>query len=70
VIIANASSVKLSWRKSSHSDSGGHCIEIAEAPGAVAVRDSKDPSGPALVFPVGALQAFIAAVKLGDFDIL
>ncbi|MFJ2193374.1 DUF397 domain-containing protein [Kitasatospora sp. NPDC087861] len=35
-------------------------------PGAVPVRDSKDPHGPALVFPAAAWGAFIAAVRSGD----
>ncbi|MFC9330582.1 DUF397 domain-containing protein, partial [Kitasatospora sp. NPDC057015] len=40
------------WRKSSHSNNGGQCIEIAPGfPGVMPVRDSKDPEGPALVFP-------------------
>ncbi|WP_377270936.1 DUF397 domain-containing protein [Peterkaempfera sp. SMS 1(5)a] len=37
-------------------------------PGVVPVRDSKDPHGPALVFPVAAWAAFVAAVKSGDLS--
>ncbi|WP_405362969.1 DUF397 domain-containing protein [Kitasatospora sp. NBC_00085] len=56
------------WRKSSHSNGGGGCIEVADGfLGAVPVRDSKDPSGPALVFPDGAWQSFIAGVRAGEF---
>nr|WP_280684389.1 DUF397 domain-containing protein [Kitasatospora sp. MAA19] len=58
------------WRKSSYSgDDGGECIEVAleSLPGAVPVRDSKDPSGPALLFPASSWEAFIAAVRSGDF---
>ncbi|MFE7531761.1 DUF397 domain-containing protein [Kitasatospora sp. NPDC057542] len=36
-------------------------------PGLVPVRDSKDPNGPALVFPATAWRAFIAAVREGEF---
>ncbi|WP_341846047.1 DUF397 domain-containing protein [Streptomyces rubellomurinus] len=36
-------------------------------PGLVPVRDSKDPQGPALVFPASAWAAFVAAVRKGDF---
>ncbi|MDH6113249.1 hypothetical protein P3T36_001866 [Kitasatospora sp. MAP12-15] len=59
------------WVKSSYSQSGGACIEWAPSKigrlGAVPVRDSKDPSGPALAFPTSAFAAFIAGVKAGDF---
>ncbi|MGP3927955.1 DUF397 domain-containing protein [Streptomyces sp. 8N616] len=41
--------VAVSWRKSSYSDGGcGECVEVATCPGAVHVRDSKDPQGPQL----------------------
>lgn len=58
------------WRKSSYSgDNGGQCVEVAEnLPGVVAVRDSKDPDGPALVFTPEEWRAFISGVKAGDFD--
>ncbi|MEU9305095.1 DUF397 domain-containing protein [Streptomyces sp. NPDC048269] len=39
-----------SWRKSSYSGGEGECVEIADLPGGLAVRDSKDPNGPALRF--------------------
>ena len=57
------------WRKSSYSGSNGDCIEAALGfiPGAVPVRDSKDPEGPALVFPAAAFAAFVGAVKAGEF---
>ncbi|MFI6850595.1 DUF397 domain-containing protein [Kitasatospora sp. NPDC050467] len=57
-----------SWVKSSYSDNGGQCVEIsASFPGAVPVRDSKDPEGPALVFPADAWQSFVTGVRAGDF---
>ncbi|WP_280671826.1 MULTISPECIES: DUF397 domain-containing protein [unclassified Kitasatospora] len=60
------SSVK--WRKSTYSQQGGACVEVADGlPGVTPVRDSKDPSGPALVFPASAFAAFVAAVKAGEF---
>ncbi|MBP0451608.1 DUF397 domain-containing protein [Kitasatospora sp. RG8] len=59
------------WRKSSYSNGGGGCIEVADGfSGAVPVRDSKDPEGPALVFPAGAWQAFVTAVRAGEFGSL
>jgi hypothetical protein len=59
----------VTWRKSSYSDNnGGDCIEIALGiPGVVPVRDSKDSSGPALVFDADAWSAFVVGVKVGDF---
>jgi hypothetical protein len=59
------------WRKSSYSGSnGGACVEVARnLPGAVAVRDSKDPDGPRLAFAPEEWTAFTAGVKAGDFDL-
>ena len=53
------------WRKASYSgDNGGACVEVARnLPGVVAVRDSKDPAGPALVFSQDEWAAFMAAIK-------
>ncbi|WUG38449.1 DUF397 domain-containing protein [Kitasatospora sp. NBC_00458] len=56
------------WRKSSHSGQGGDCVEVAaDLPGVVPVRDSKDPEGPALVFPAEAWRSFVAAVRAEEF---
>ncbi len=52
------------WRKSSYSgNSGGNCTEVATAPGAVLVRDSKDPDGARLAFSAEAWRAFAAKVR-------
>jgi hypothetical protein len=52
------------WRTSSYSSGeGGNCVEIASAAGVVAVRDSKDPDGPAFGFARHEWRAFLAAVK-------
>ncbi|KAB2386138.1 DUF397 domain-containing protein [Actinomadura montaniterrae] len=52
------------WRKSSYTTSnGGDCVELASVPGTVAVRDSKDPDGPRLVFDRRAFAEFLAGVK-------
>jgi Domain of unknown function (DUF397) len=56
---------RAAWRKSSHSGgNGGQCVEVARnLPGVVAVRDSKDPDGPSLLFTAGDWQAFIGGVR-------
>ncbi|MER7673183.1 DUF397 domain-containing protein [Kitasatospora sp. NPDC096128] len=52
---------KLAWIKSSYSSNeGGQCVEVAETPGAIRVRDSKDKSGPQLAFEPAAWEAFLA----------
>nr|WSX76120.1 DUF397 domain-containing protein [Streptomyces sp. NBC_00899] len=62
-------SALTTWRKSSYSGGdNGSCVEVADdLVGAVPVRDSKDPQGPALVFPAAAWAAFVADVKAGRF---
>jgi len=44
-------------------------VEVAGTPTAIGVRDSKDPSGPVLVFTRSEWQAFVAGVKTGEFDL-
>jgi hypothetical protein len=53
------------WRKSTRSgDNGGNCVEVAtNLPGVVAVRDSKDPTGPLLTFTAPAWTDFVQAAK-------
>ncbi|NUH35425.1 DUF397 domain-containing protein [Streptomyces samsunensis] len=59
------------WFKSSYSDNGGACIEVAAnlvaSRGVVPVRDSKDPHGPALMFQPTAWSSFVSAVRRGEF---
>ncbi|MFE1771240.1 DUF397 domain-containing protein [Streptomyces sp. NPDC059008] len=63
----------FAWVKSSYSEgNGGACLEfsrtLSAAPhGLVPVRDSKNPDGPALIFPAGGWNAFVTAIKRGEF---
>jgi len=56
------------WRTSRRSGGNGECVEVAQVDDGVAVRDSKDRSGPVLVFEPAVWAAFIAAAKDGEFD--
>lgn len=57
------------WRKSTYSGAQGNCVEVSHlASGEVAVRNSRDPGGPPLVFTAEEMDAFIAGVKDGEFD--
>ncbi|MET8877695.1 DUF397 domain-containing protein [Nocardia sp. NPDC004604] len=56
------------WFKSSHSGGSSDCVEVAFLPNTlVGVRDSKNPSGPALVFTPTEWSAFTAAATRGEF---
>lgn len=58
------------WRKSSHSNPSGECVELAVLDDGVriAIRDSKNPGGPALVFDAEEVCAFVDAVQDGRYD--
>lgn len=57
------------WRKSQHSGQIGNCVEAALLDsGDVALRNSRDPSGPALVFTRDEMAAFLTGAKDGEFD--
>ncbi|WP_256106364.1 DUF397 domain-containing protein [Streptomyces sp. ODS05-4] len=57
------------WIKSSHSNPVGNCVELSPlADGSVAVRNSRDPEGPALVYTRAEIAAFLAGARDGDFD--
>jgi hypothetical protein len=58
---------RVVWRKSSYSNNGGACVEVADnLPGIVAVRDSKDRSGTVLLLARGQWQQFIDGIHAGE----
>jgi len=61
---------EVTWRKSRRSGpQGGNCVEVARLPdGQVAVRNSRHPSGTALVFTSAEWAAFVGGARDGDFE--
>ena len=58
---------RAAWRKASASTNAGNCVQVAvNLPGVVAVRDSKDPHGPALTFTPADWHAFTARLRRDD----
>ncbi|GGP77900.1 DUF397 domain-containing protein [Streptomyces melanogenes] len=66
----SASSIEgAAWVKSRHSNGDGSCVEVAALrDGGMAVRNSRFPEGPALVFTAREARAFVAGAREGEFD--
>jgi hypothetical protein len=65
----SADQLGLAWRKSKASNPSGSCVEVAAlADGDIAVRNSRHPSGPALIYTRAEISAFLAGAKAGEFD--
>lgn len=60
----------LRWQKSRRSNPSGNCVEMAPLPGGagIAVRNSRDPEGPTLVYTLDEIAAFVLGARDGDFD--
>lgn len=61
----------VTWRKSRRSNPSGNCVELARLPaGQVAVRNSRQPAGPVLIWTRDEMAAFVRGAKDGQFDSL
>jgi hypothetical protein len=60
----------VSWQKSRRSNPSGNCVELAALPGGdeIAMRNSRFPDGPALIYTLAEIDAFVRGAKDGDFD--
>jgi len=59
----------VTWLKSQHSNPNGACVEVAAlSTGEIAVRNSRFPVGPVLVYTQAEITAFLAGAKDGQFD--
>ncbi|MGH8877245.1 MAG: DUF397 domain-containing protein [Stackebrandtia sp.] len=60
----------VKWQKSGRSNPSGNCVEMTALPGGqeIAVRNSRDPEGPALVYTVDEIRALLGGARDGDFD--
>ena len=68
VLAADLGAVR--WQKSGRSNPSGNCVEVAPLGDGqeIAVRNSRDAQGPALVYTRAEIEAFLLGVKDGDFD--
>ncbi|WFE26149.1 DUF397 domain-containing protein [Solwaraspora sp. WMMD791] len=68
--VSGAQLPALRWRKSGRSNPSGNCVELARLPGgdAIALRNSRHPEGPALIYTLAEIEAFILGARDGDFD--
>jgi hypothetical protein len=64
-----AGQLRVAWRKSKASNPSGSCVEVATlSDGEIAVRNSRHPAGPALIYTRAEIAAFLAGAKAGEFD--
>jgi uncharacterized protein DUF397 len=70
ITLSESERMNLDWHKAQRSTNNGACVEIASAAGKIAIRDSKDPDGPILVYTPAEFSAFLEGARNGEFDSL
>lgn len=68
ITLSDAERGALFWLKAQRSGANGQCVEIASTTGRIAMRDSKDPDGPILVYTPAEFNAFLEGARNGEFD--
>ncbi|WP_030447769.1 DUF397 domain-containing protein [Actinocatenispora sera] len=68
IVLSSPDFSSARWRKGPGSGDG-NCVEVAQVPEAVGVRDSKDRQGPVLAFAPAAWESFLGDVQCGTFDL-
>lgn len=68
ITLSAAERAGLSWVKAQLSTHNGACVEVASTAGKIAIRDSKDPGGPILVYTNAEFSAFLDGARNGEFD--
>ena len=68
ITLSEAELSQLTWLKAQSSSATGQCVEVAATVGKVAIRDSKDPHGPILVYTPAEFGAFLEGARNGEFD--
>lgn len=68
--VPSAADLPVDWQKSRRSNPNGNCVELAKLPdgASFAIRNSRDPQGPALIYTRAEIEAFILGAADGDFD--
>ncbi|NEB04496.1 DUF397 domain-containing protein [Streptomyces sp. SID13726] len=67
-IVEDASTLGAQWQKARKSGANGDCVEFAQVGDRVAVRHSKAPTGPALIFTASEIAAWVDGARAGEFD--
>lgn len=68
ITLSEAERTGLAWLKAQASSHNGQCVQIASTAGKIAIRDSKDPDGPILVYTPAEFKAFLDGARNGEFD--